>query len=92
MVLFTIFTFIYIFLTQKISIPIWYSIYFLRNMFIPYRFLLIISFTISFLGAFLINKLKNNIIYYVIIIIAVGTTILNWGNRVNTPPSKRCIS
>src|SRR4030042_2308116 len=57
---FTFFTFIYIFLTQRISGSLWNNIYFLRNMFIPYRFLLIISFTTSFLAAFLINMLKNN--------------------------------
>ena len=85
---FTLSFFIFFFLIQKISLPVWNNIPILKKMLLPYRILAIIVFIISTLSAFVAEKMNSNILIYIITTIAIGTTIINWGNRKNTPQIK----
>jgi len=85
---FTLLTTVYIFLILNISKPVWTNISMLKKMLLTYRLLVVISLITSALAAFVTNYLKSNKIYYLLISLAVLTTILNWGNRKNTPEIK----
>jgi hypothetical protein len=88
LIIFTFLTLIYLFLIQDISKPVWNNITILKKMLLTYRLLVIISLITSALAAFVINYQKEKRLYYFLLAIAIGTTILNWGNRKNTPEIK----
>jgi len=77
----------FIFMMHPLSIFIWkYINYHFFNMIIPYgRLSLAISFFISVIAgyftlSFLDSKIKKKFIY-ILLIITIGSTILNWGHR-----------
>lgn len=87
--LFFLFLFlIYFFLTQKISKPFWDIFANLRKIQFPYRILSVIILTSSVVASFVFELKKRNWIFYFLITIAIGTSILNWGNRRNIPEIK----
>jgi len=77
-----------IFLMQGISEQIWYAVSFLTKMMLTYRPLATLALTTSALAAYISSHLKSTKLYYLLIAITVGTTILNWGNRKNIPQIK----
>lgn len=76
---------IFFIMIQGISAPIWQIFEILRRMQFPYRLLTILILSSSIVAAFTMSKIKNEFIFKLVVIIAIGTTILNWGNRRNTP-------
>lgn len=71
----------YFFMMLSISEPLWHIIPFIKNFQFAYRLLLFTSIFTSVLAAFVLYKLKNNSIIVLFLIITVGSTLLNWGNR-----------
>lgn len=73
--------FVFVLLVNPISKELWNKIPILSSAG-SHRFLILIAFCISVLSGYyaLINK-KRKIFIYLIVIIAIGTTILNWGQR-----------
>ncbi len=74
-----------IFLMQRESQLIWNTLALLRRIEFPFRILSIFTFCISILGAITVEKINKIYITYMLIILTIGTTILNWGNRKNIP-------
>jgi hypothetical protein len=66
--------------------PLWNNIFFLRSFVLPWRMLVPISFTIGFLGAFVV-KTWNKKIIIIFCLFIILSTILNWGNRKMIPMS-----
>lgn len=65
---------------QEIAAPIW-KFPFLRSFQMTSRLLVLIAFFTSLMGGLLLNKINRQSIWILICVIAIATTILNWGNR-----------
>jgi hypothetical protein len=76
---------VYLFLILEISTPIWSAVATLRKMQFPYRILTVLIFLSSALSAFVLEKINKESLYRFLIILAVLSSILNWGNRRNMP-------
>ncbi|MBU2632199.1 hypothetical protein KKG52_00625 [Patescibacteria group bacterium] len=50
-----------------------------------HRLLILVAITVSILAGYLTLVTKNNKLIYFILILTIGTTILNWGNRRTIP-------
>lgn len=75
-------TFLLIFLISPLSSFLWQSIPILNTAQFSTRLLLLASFTISVLAGYLVVFYKNRlIIVYILILLGIGSTILNWGHR-----------
>lgn len=74
-----------IFLLTPLSFNLWKHIPLIKNMLLTYRVLAIFIFTSSALAAFVLERLNRSILFYILLVVAIGSTILNWGNRKNTP-------
>ncbi len=79
---------IYIFLLLKNSKLIWESFSILRSMRLTYRALTIVALLTSTIAGLTTEKFKNKIVFIILIVIAISTSILNWGNRRNLPDVK----
>ena len=76
---------IYLFLIISLSKPIWDILEILRRIQFPYRILSIIILVSSAVTAFAFQHLKNKKLFYFLLVLAIGSTVLNWGNRGNVP-------
>jgi ABC-type multidrug transport system fused ATPase/permease subunit len=66
----------------KYSAFIWLTVPIIKNMLLSYRVLAVITLSVSVLaGYFALLNLNRKILIYLVIIFAIGTTMLNWGNR-----------
>ena len=88
LIFFSIITTILIFLTLDIGKFVWNYLPILKKMLITSRLLVIIAFTSSAVAAFTAKSIKKEKLFYFLIIIAIGSTILNWGNRKNIQDKK----
>jgi hypothetical protein len=71
-----------IFMLTQYSAIIWLTVPIIKNMLLSYRVLSVITLCISVLaGYFVLLNLNRKILIYLVIIFAIGTTMLNWGNR-----------
>lgn len=70
-----------IFMLFPVSEPIWKTLPFMTNFQFAYRLSLPISFLLSILGAISSSYVKNSRVLYLIIMLTMGITILNWGTR-----------
>ena len=73
--------FIYFLAMQKISQPIWNILPFVHNFQFTYRLSLYISLITAALSASMLYKIKNKKIIILLCVLAVSSTMLNWGNR-----------
>lgn len=69
------------FMLLPVSEFLWKSIPFISNFQFSYRLMLPISFLLAIAGAIAASKIKNNAVIYLLMIIAMSSTILNWGTR-----------
>lgn len=72
-------------LMQAITKPVWDFIFILKNFQFSFRLLLLTSFFISVLAGIMVTVIKMKWFFYLICFLAIGTTILNWGNRRTIP-------
>jgi hypothetical protein len=72
------------FFIQGVSQSFWYSIPLMRNLQFSYRLMSEIIFFSSIIAAIVSSYLPKKVVYG-IIVFAVFSTILNWGNRQNLP-------
>lgn len=79
---------LYFILINSISIPVWKLFSILRNMQFPYRILSILILLSSALSSTGVNHFKSKHLFYFILSLSISVTILNWGNRKNTPKVK----
>lgn len=71
-----------IFMLTKYSSIIWLSVPIIKNMLLSYRVLAVITLSVSVLaGYFALLNINRKILVYLVIIFAICTTMLNWGNR-----------
>lgn len=82
---FIILLFICVFLTLPYSGVLWQKIPFLRYSQFPYRMLTLIALSVAVLSGVVIKYSKNKMFFYLLVIITVFYTILNWGNRKSLP-------
>lgn len=73
--------FIYFFLMQKQSNPIWQMFSVLRKIQFPYRMLSIIIFITSSLASIVSHLLNKKVLSFILLLLAITASILNWGNR-----------
>lgn len=79
-------SFLLIFLgIQEIAAPIWKNTTVLKSFQMTYRLLVLIAFFTALMGGLLLSKLNKKHLWIIITIIAISTTILNWGNRRTIP-------
>lgn len=76
-----------IFMILPQSVPVW-KYFPMINAVGSHRLLLIVGFIISLLAGYLVINIKTKAIIYIIIAIAIFTTILNWGHRRVLPEIK----
>lgn len=70
------------FLLTRYSEIVWLVVPVMKNMLIASRILSVLAFSISFTaGFFALVALNKKAVVYVVIVLAIGTTLLNWGNR-----------
>jgi hypothetical protein len=70
------------YLLTSFSEIIWLIVPVMKNMLIASRILSVFAFSISFVaGYFALLNLNRKAIIFLVIILAIGTTLLNWGNR-----------
>lgn len=79
---------LYFILINSISMPVWKLFSILRKMQFPYRILSILILLSSALSSTGVNILKSKLLFYFILSLSISVTILNWGNRKNTPNVK----
>nr|MBI5456064.1 glycosyltransferase family 39 protein [Candidatus Levybacteria bacterium] len=73
---------ILIFMLFKYSEIIWLTVPIIKNMLMSSRILLIITFCISYVAAYLVLMNTNKkILIYLVLVFAIGSTMLNWGHR-----------
>ena len=75
-------TFFLIFMLTGFSQIVWLTVPVIKDMLMSSRILLVLAFSISFLAGYftLINKNRKVLVWFVILL-TIGTTILNWGQR-----------
>ncbi len=77
--------FILLFMTQSFSKIIWMNVSLLKGFQYSYRLLLPISFFISIIAGVIIKNITQKWFFVSLCLIAISTTILNWGNRKTLP-------
>lgn len=70
-----------IFLMLPYSRLIWQIVPFINLMQFSYRFLHPISFSVSIITAYIFLQYRNKRIIFIFVVLTIGYTILNWGNR-----------
>lgn len=81
-ILWLVIAFIIIFLITPFSYQIWKTFPFLNVIQFSYRLLLLLTLCIAMLaGKFVLNFSKKTWIIYFLLILTIGYTMLNWGNR-----------
>jgi hypothetical protein len=83
-----LFIFLYFFLLLPYSEPVWNTMPLMRSFQSSYRLHVPLAFLISCLSAYLYFYIRNKKFLFFILILAIVSTILNWGNR-GTIPSIR---
>lgn len=77
--------FVILFMITPHSNFIWDAIPLLKSLNITYRLLFIVVFIMAFLAGITVSKISNKWVVIFIVLFAVSTTILNWGNRRTIP-------
>lgn len=77
--------FILLFMTQSFSKIIWTNVLLLKGFQYSYRLLLPITFFISIIAGVVTKTITQKWLVVVLCLIAISTTILNWGNRKTLP-------
>ena len=77
--------FIYFFMIQSISQPLWKVIPLASNLQFSYRLLVEIAFLTAAIAAVVAKTINKNKIVFIICFITIFYTILNWGNRKSLP-------
>lgn len=77
--------FILLLLTQSFSAPIWTAVPLLNGFQFSYRLLLLISFFVSVIAGIVVKNIAYKWFFTALCLIAISTTILNWGNRKTIP-------
>ncbi len=71
-----------IFMLTRYSAIIWLTVPVIKDMLMTSRLLLALSFSVSILaGYFVVINQKWKILIWLVIVITIGSTILNWGHR-----------
>ncbi|MCL5070809.1 MAG: hypothetical protein M1308_07925 [Actinobacteria bacterium] len=71
-----------VFMLLEYSEIIWLTVPIIKNMLMSSRILLILTFCISYVAAYLVLTNKNKKMFiYLILVFAIGSTMLNWGHR-----------
>jgi len=71
-----------VFLLTRFSEIIWLIVPIMKNTLIASRILSVLAFSISFTaGYFALLNLNKKTVIFIVVILAIGTTLLNWGNR-----------
>src|SRR5581483_2370498 len=76
---------IYLFMTQKISEPIWKSLPLIKSFQSTYRLMIPISFCASLLSMYILKIFNKRSLTLIICCVAIVSTILNWSPRRNVP-------
>lgn len=76
---------IILFIMQSSSKFLWETIPLIKSFQFSYRLLLLESFFISIIAGITLNKLKNKKVIFIICLLTIAVTILNWGNRKTLP-------
>ena len=84
LLLFFCLTLAYFFFMMKVSDSLWQIIPLIKKFQFSYRLLILIAFTSSVLAGLLLRNSKN-IIIWILLLLAITSTILNWGNRRTIP-------
>lgn len=71
----------FVFLLFPFSDFLWKKLPLMTNFQFSYRMMLPISFILAIIGAISVDKIKNSKVVYLIAIVAMLLTILNWGTR-----------
>lgn len=78
---FLVWFFLLFILMQSFSKPVWDFLPILKNFQFSYRLLVAVSFTTSILSAFVVLKMKNKYLVFLLVIVTILYTTLNWGQR-----------
>lgn len=70
-----------LFMLLPISKPIWKIIPLLTNFQFAYRLMLPISFVLALIGGITAAHIKRSSFIYILTLLAIMSTLLNWGNR-----------
>jgi hypothetical protein len=70
-----------IFMMLPIASPLWTSVPFLKSFQFSYRLLGVNIFSLAVIAAIVLNNIKKKWLITLICLLAVFSTILNWGNR-----------
>lgn len=73
-------SFIIIFLILPYSKPLWESLPFIKTVG-SHRLLILASFTSSILAGYFVLSFKKKWVVYLLVVVSIGSTILNWGQR-----------
>lgn len=73
--------FITIFSMLSVSKPLWDVFFIFHNLQFTYRLLVLVIFIVAVIGSIAVYKIKSKKIIYLIILVTVFGTMLNWGNR-----------
>ena len=76
---------ILLFLTQSVSSPIWKTVPLINSFQFSFRLLLLTSFFMSIIAGIVIKNIPNKQFLIALCLLAVTTTMLNWGNRKMLP-------
>lgn len=71
----------FFFMMLNISKPIWDAFPFLQNFQFSWRLMLEVSVFTSIMAGIILSKIKRGEILALLIIVLIGSTILNWSNR-----------
>ncbi len=72
----------FIFMLTAYSSAVWFTVPIIKNMLMASRVLLVLAFSVSLLAGYFVLVNKNRrILIWLVIILTIGTTILNWGHR-----------
>jgi hypothetical protein len=75
----------YFIIMQQFSHIFWDTFTFFKNIEFTYRLSIELTLAISVITAIIAKNISSKKLIYVICLIAICSTILNWGNRQNTP-------
>ncbi|RJQ26874.1 hypothetical protein C4577_02585 [Candidatus Parcubacteria bacterium] len=88
LILWTAYSLFLFLMMQQFSKPLWEIFPFLRTFSMPWRLLIPIAFLTAAIAGNVVKIINNKTFIVVLCVFAVGTTILNWGNRKMVPEYK----
>ena len=77
--------FLFLIMTQSFSRTMWMNVSLLKGFQYSYRLLLLISFFVSIIAGVVIKNITQKWLFVSLCLIAILTTIPNWGNRKTLP-------